>query len=667
VNVLSVAIGLTPARSEERKCPPGRHRRRARCFVTNSDREWYFYAWVDTVKNGGETTTFPDDTETEDKKKWNFQTCPLARYPAYDHTPVSVEAQTDLRFAPVAPTSAVTTTPRFFHRMSSNGTVGAPVYMFGFCRFLNLEDTEYPWLTHWKSGWVHIPEELLAPLSRDSEASHLDLFNIWLVSKDYSPISPQTGTSYSEDWPSLESWSRSSVPVAGVAPSESFRYFDQGRSGLLDRILEESRRRGVRVLMTVWGHSDLRHDPGGDWGTGWFSTSGWGNVGTIADFLEAASEDDPIWKFQKAYYRYLVGRYGGSSELGMWESVSEVAGLRGTDVSHTDRLNFAARVGGFIRGLDPYKRPMSSSSHGYTSVGQPHYFSGDYASTHAYDLLPTSGLGSNSNQTLFLSNTPSFRGDVLHVAKQLPEDMLTQPAKPWFHGEHGVVERDQTTGEPNVVGVSGTEATIVVGSGYVTGTTYFKGVTAFHYTMMSDLMRGASGTPLRWNDAKGFGEMRWRASEKSRPCPLFEALAYSADYFEELAGHRRIVSALIASKLAPWQAISGTGGHGEIPATGGTTGLFMRSTTTTACWLYRVVDGVPPVGDRQIDLTSYAPAGATKYDLKWINPWTGAELGAIPGVSDLEVNYWDGRMELVAPEGLDRRHSEDILLIIEGK
>jgi hypothetical protein len=543
--------------------------------------------------------------------------------------------------------------------------------MFGLARFLNLRKTEYgdsPLGTPWHEAWIFLPEEIIDPLASGSTQSHIGLFNYWLVSKDSSPVHAVAGAAYEEEWPSIDASARPSSPVAGVAATDCYAYFDQGRSKLIDDILFACGRKGVDVMLTVWGHTDLRD--GGDWGQGWYgATGGWKQLAELRDFLEATSTGNPrVWRHQLNYYRYLVGRYSAMPGFGLWEVVSEyrgiqstAQGLTGRNVPAEDGVRFAfmRRVEQQFRAMDPYGHPVSSASAGYTSNLQPstyraaHWLEGEYVSTHAYDVLRDAGVGINSQSVLALANNASFRKDVVEVAGQVPSDLAGRaPVRPWFHGEIGVYERTPT----------GTPLEVTTTGPYI-----FKGVTAFHYVLTSDLFRGAAGVPLRWNDAKAFGEMRHRTSAKSGVCDRFTAAKYPADYFAELVGHRKLVNALIARNVAPWQVLPGTGGRGTIPAKGGTAGMFMRSNAATACWLYRVTDGDPSGGNREINLTSYAPAGAAEYELTWVNPWTGKDLITDPGVTNLQVNYWDGRMEAVAPVGFDRRPKEDVVVVIEGK
>ncbi|MCX7806429.1 MAG: hypothetical protein N3A38_14775, partial [Planctomycetota bacterium] len=440
---------------------------------------------------------------------------------------------------------------RFFHRDMPDGT-SAPTYLFGLCRFVNLKETDQPANTFWQSGWVDMTSEVLAPLrdviapGTDDTKNFTGLLSIWLFTPDSSLVHARRGDDgeYFEEWNGFASADRDiSARMPMPEGKDVCMYFDQGRADMLDKLFDAAGEKGVKLMVTLWGHGDLRHGwPEGEeapvgvrwrygqWGEkGLCRTNPWYLLTTnVSDFI-GASETNPIWDHQRNYYRYLIARYSGHPSLGLWEGVSEYAGIQGLGVSDTQRVAFMDRLCAFFRSTDPHGHPISSSSQGW---GTPTYLSGDYSSTHAYGRL-TGGQGVNLANQLPLANDATFREDVVRIAGVLPGEASS--GAPWFHGEAAAIERraDVPVGhDPDDLlklnAVTKVDAL---------GTRIFKGITYYHYVLMYDLLAGAAGTPLKWNDAKEFGEMMARSSAPGSPdyCKYFDAANYKPHYFNAVS------------------------------------------------------------------------------------------------------------------------------------
>jgi hypothetical protein len=304
-----------------------------------------------------------------------------------------------------------------------------------------------------------------------------------------------------------------------------------------------------------------------------------------------------------------------------------------------------------MKTLEPYCRAVSSSSQGW---GTPTYTGGDYASTHAYGVV-SQGIGINSSGVLSLVNNAEFRTGVVAIAGVLPSEAPAD--QPWFHGEAAATERQPWDGEDLTVSVNAPRI--------------FKGITAYHYVMMTDLLLGAAGTPLKWNDAKEFGEMKARAADPGgeQYNNHFDPANYQPNYFAALDGHRQLLERVFSAGLAPWSVTS----RGDLPGDGSTAALWARDDSVAICWIYKVADAEPP-GTTIRDFGNVVPPGGNDYRFVWVDPWSGSEIAS----EDLPaedpgggaewigaVDVWTGNMASVLPTGFDTRQREDVFVIIQ--
>jgi len=211
------------------------------------------------------------------------------------------------------------------------------------------------------------------------------------------------------------------------------------------------------------------------------------------------------------------------------------------------------------------------------------------------------------------------------------------------------LERDPTTGDDLILRLSGPRI--------------FKGITSYHYTMMTDLLNGAAGAPLKWNDAKEFGEMAARSAAPSsfeQYNAHFDGANYKANYMIALDAHRNIVSALIVAGIAPWSVTD----RGVIEDVGGVAGLAAKNETVGVCWLYKTQENAN--GSR--DLSAFAPQGSS-FSLEWINPWNGSSLlNETVSLTELAaIDIRTGKMDSVAPTGFEERSAEDVLVLIKKR
>lgn len=660
----------------------GTWRWRARILLIEPG-DYYFYACARVKPRGKPELCFPAAAfppQAHDKAKWTHDNYVVARFP-HDGKPVPVGAGSKPGILRLARREGEN--HRFFHRCLPDGT-GRPVYLTGMCRFVNLEATDKPWIKEWRSGWVNTETEVLNPLRETGQSENAaDVLSIWLHTADSAPVHcDPTSTDYLEEW---EGFSRAKRVPHKIALGQSegpHQYFDQGRAQMLDGLLVKAAedKLNVYVMMTVWGHPDLRVKaspreawPNGNWGrTGANGTNPWYLAvppnGSLLDFVTRGNPQAVAC--ERNYYRYLVARYSGYRSLGLWEGVSEYAGIQDPNVPQLKMgltydlrlgLRFADGIKEFMSAADPYRHPHSSASQGWDC---PSYLGGDYVSTHAYGRLWGNGPGLNKPEILRVLNNAYFRLGVMSVASRLPTEMA-RDNRPWFHGEEGLPERTEgsATQAPQDLALRLRPPRV------------FKGLTTWHYVSMLGLMSGAAGTPLKWNDAKEFGEMRARISKPGGQdyCQYFrydeQNPNYPPNFFDALKKHKAILNSISGTGVAPWAV--GVRGHVDPLRT--TTGIYNKGKEAGVIWIVKCVDGAIPPNERVRNLAKYVPTG-DRYHAIWLNPWTGSQLCEEELLAKPEdnkpwigaVDFWVGKMEKVEPEGFEasERKQEDVLVLI---
>jgi hypothetical protein len=139
-----------------------------------------------------------------------------------------------------------------------------------------------------------------------------------------------------------------------------------------------------------------------------------------------------------------------------------------------------------------------------------------------------------------------------------------------------------------------------------------------HYAIWASMLSGASAIPVKWNDGKEFGEMRWRTDGTDN----FGKATYPVDNFAEVIALREFLlgpdNPLDFSTLAPAPADL-TADNAALK------GHILRSENKSVCagWLYNSQGSGNLAG---VKVTIKGLKATTTYTVIWYNTWTGKKI-----------------------------------------
>ncbi len=217
---------------------------------------------------------------------------------------------------------------------------------------------------------------------------------------------------------------------------------------VIDAIIKDAEKEGILLVFTIWDHPNLR-DNTHAWGDGNWERNGFSKLGDIDSFFVS----DEAWAWQANMYRYIIARWGYSTSIGMWQTVSEINGTNAygqTDAWHEKVNNY------FVEN-DPYRHPTTASGSGEVDWPTGHSVM-DMPQMHVYE---------------FENN------DVVKAAEIIADwtqRMLKSADRPNWVGEFGVKGNSDY---PEL----------------------------FHNSIWAALGSGASMTPAEWNSGGTWGRM----------------------------------------------------------------------------------------------------------------------------------------------------------------
>jgi len=232
----------------------------------------------------------------------------------------------------------------------------------------------------------------------------------------------------------------------------SYDNYSVGNMKVIDAVVKDAEKEGIVLVFTIWDHPNLR-DETHAWGEGNWTRNGFSKLGDIDSFFVS----DEAWAWQENMYRYIIARWGYSTSIGMWQTVSEVNGTNAYD--QTDPWH--EKVNNYFVENDPYRHPTTASGSGEVDWQTGHTIM-DMPQVHLYDF--------NNN-----ASQPDAVGAAKHIAD-------------WTHLMLKNADR------PNWVGEFG-----------VTGNAYYPEL--FHNSIWAALASGAAMTPAEWNSGGSWGRM----------------------------------------------------------------------------------------------------------------------------------------------------------------
>lgn len=237
-------------------------------------------------------------------------------------------------------------------------------------------------------------------------------------------------------------------PLYSNSPvNSSYDNYTVGNLQLIDTVVADAQKEGIFLIFTIWDHPNLRDDTHA-WGTGNWANNGFSKLGDLPSFFTS----DEAWAWQENLYRYIIGRWGYSPAIGLWQTVTEINGTNAYD--QTDPWH--NRVNAYFAENDPYRHPTTASMSGDTDWPAGHRAM-DVPQVHIYAL----------------------EDDAVKSAAII----AGWTSRLWFRGE-----------KPNWIGEFG-----------VGGNTYYPEL--FHNSIWAALATGAAMTPAEWNSGGFWMEM----------------------------------------------------------------------------------------------------------------------------------------------------------------
>lgn len=228
--------------------------------------------------------------------------------------------------------------------------------------------------------------------------------------------------------------------------------FDLTNLSTIDTFLERLEHEELFVIFTLWDHSQLRDDSH-TWSDGnWLNSNGFSQLTNLPDFFIS----DDAWLWQRNLYRYIIARYGYSSSIAMWQTVSEIDGTNAFENTNT----WHKQVNDYFVDNDPYQHPTTASKAGDVVWNEGHEVM-SVAQVHIYQDL----LGSDNKP--LVTNTAN-------VIANYTKNMWKNNNKPNWIGEFGVINN------------------VILNENYYPE--------LFHNVIWSALSNGAALTPAEWND-----------------------------------------------------------------------------------------------------------------------------------------------------------------------
>ena len=232
----------------------------------------------------------------------------------------------------------------------------------------------------------------------------------------------------------------------------SYDNYSVGNMKVIDAVVKDAEKEGIYLVFTVWDHPNLRDDTHA-WGDGNWVRNGFSKLGDINSFFVS----DEAWAWQENLYRYIIARWGYSTSIGMWQTVTEVNGTNAYDQADP----WHEKVNDYFVMNDPYRHPTTASGSGEV----------DWSTGHAVMDMPQVHLYEFDNS----GSEPDAVASAAHVA-DWTQTMLKNADKPNWVGEFGV-----------------------------TGNSHYPEL--FHNSIWAALATGASMTPAEWNSGGSWGRM----------------------------------------------------------------------------------------------------------------------------------------------------------------
>lgn len=232
----------------------------------------------------------------------------------------------------------------------------------------------------------------------------------------------------------------------------------------IDDVIEKTEQANMKLVFTLWDHSQLR-DNNHPWENGrWHTHNGFNRLTNANDFFT----NNEAWQWQQNLYRYIIARWGHSSAIAMWQTVSEVDGTNAFEHTNT----WHQKITNYFKEHDPYGHPVTASMAGDKSWPEGHQVM-DVPQVHIYRDLLTDKDNARS---------PAKIIDSASIIASYTQQMWQSQPKPNWIGEFGVINHPINPDQ-----------------------NYYPEV--FHNALWAALSSGSAMTPAEWNDFSDWGNI----------------------------------------------------------------------------------------------------------------------------------------------------------------
>lgn len=200
-------------------------------------------------------------------------------------------------------------------------------------------------------------------------------------------------------------WMSNSVERLGLEIGPKIGWYNQQSAARLDNLVELAGQLNFYYMLCLGTFGDFRDDA---WAHNPYNVLQGGPCATVSDWFT----DPAARKFYKKRLRYIVARWGYSTNILCWELGNEWEGVK--DASDDVKLSWHKEMAAYLADLDPYRHLISTSSGG-----------------DAYWRIPQMTLV----QTHEYADNDGNSGDIVHA---IALDKWNRYDKPHLFGEFGV-------------------------------------------------------------------------------------------------------------------------------------------------------------------------------------------------------------------------------------
>lgn len=198
----------------------------------------------------------------------------------------------------------------------------------------------------------------------------------------------------------------------GIEWGPKLGWYQQDRAARMDQALDWGQKLGLYYMLCLDTHQDFRE---GGWERNPYNAKNGGPCANAGEFFTS----ETARTLYKQRLRYQVARWGYSPSVLCWEFGNEIEGW--ADSPDTIKLPWTREMSDYLRGLDPFGHPITTSFWSHT--GPPKYWqlpNLDIVQTHLY-------TNDNSN--------------VAEIVRELSLKQHRELAKPHIFGEFGIDSR----------------------------------------------------------------------------------------------------------------------------------------------------------------------------------------------------------------------------------